>query len=169
MPINSQAFRDTLCHFPAGVTLVTIKAGEQIHGMTVTAFVSISAEPPLIAVVIDHRGRGHQLLEQPDAVFAVNILHEGQEALSRRFAFSKEDRFAEGKWVTAVTGAPILQDAHAWLDCTVYDRHVAGGNTIYIGEVQATQIASDEQKPLVYWNRCYSPLALSSDAQEKLR
>ena len=167
MPIDSQAFRDTLCHFPAGVTLVTIKAGEQIHGMTVTAFVSISAGPPLIAVVIDQRGRGYQLLEQPDAVFAVNILNEDQEALSRRFAFSKENRFAEGPWTTAVTGAPILEDAHAWLDCTIYDRHVAGGNTIYIGEVQATHIAQAEQKPLVYWNRCYAPLALPQEEQEK--
>ena len=165
MPINSQEFRDTLCHFPAGVTLVTIRAGEQIHGMTVTAFVSISAEPPLIAVVIDHRGRGHQLLSQPDAVFAVSILHEGQEALSRRFAFSQEDRFAEGNWVTSTTGAPVLADAHAWLDCTIYDRHVAGGNTIYIGEVQATHLTEGEQKPLVYWNRCYSPLALPLNEQ----
>ena len=163
MPINSQAFRDTLCHFPAGVTLVTIKAGQQIHGMTVTAFVSISAEPPLIAVVIDHRGRGHQLLEQPDAVFAVNILSEDQEALARRFALVKEDRFAQGKWLTAVTGAPVLEDAHAWLDCTLYDKHSAGGNTIYIGEVQATHLTETEHKPLVYWNRCYSPLALSLD------
>ncbi len=162
MPIDSQSFRNTLCRFPAGVTLVTIKAGEQLHGMTVTAFVSISAEPPLIAVVIDHRGRGHQRLEEPDAVFAVNILNDDQEALARRFASVKDDRFAEGRWTTAVTGAPVLEDAHAWLDCTIYDRHVAGNNTIYIGEVQATYVADAEQKPLVYWNRCYTPIALQS-------
>ncbi len=146
MPVDQQAFRDTLCHFPAGVTIVTIKAGEQVHGLTATAFVSISADPPLIAVVIDDRSRGHTLLMQPDAVFAVNILREDQEYLSRRFAFSQEDRFAEGRWTTAVTGAPVLEDAIAWLDCTVYSRHTAGGNTIYIGEVQATRIMDTATK-----------------------
>ncbi len=166
MPVNAQEFKDALCHFPAGVTIVTMKAGEQVHGMTVTAFVSISADPPLIAVVLDHRGRGHHLMEQPGAVFAVNILNEDQEALARRFAFVREDRFAEGKWATAVTGAPILETAHTWLDCTLYDRHIAGNNTIYIGEVQATHVTETEQNPLVYWNRCYSPIALTLNGQE---
>lgn len=163
MAIDQKTFRDTLCHFPAGVTIVTIKADDRTHGLTVNAFVSVSASPPLIAVVIDQRGRGYDLLEQPDAVFAVNILRDDQEALSRRFAFVKEDRFAEGNWGTGVTGAPVLEDALAWLDCTIYSRHVAGGNTIYVGEVQAAHVSEAEQKPLVYWNRCYGVLALSVD------
>jgi flavin reductase (DIM6/NTAB) family NADH-FMN oxidoreductase RutF len=160
MPIDSQTFRDALCNFPAGVTIVTIKAGEQTHGLTATAFVSVSADPPLIAVVIDNRSRGYSLLAQPDAVFAVNILRESQAALARRFAFSKEDRFAEGRWITAATGAPVLEDALVWLDCTLYDRHPAGGNTIYLGEVQAAHIMETLDKPLVYWNRCYGALEI---------
>lgn len=155
MPINQDDFRDVLRHFPAGVTLVTVKAGEETHGLTVSAFVSISPTPPLISVIIDHKGRGHTLFEQSNAVFAVNILREGQEELSNRFAFSKEDRFAVGNWGTAVTGAPVLEDALAWLDCTVYSRHTAGTHTIYIGEVQASKVIEADCKPLVYWNRAY--------------
>ncbi|MDQ7024639.1 MAG: flavin reductase family protein [Anaerolineae bacterium] len=159
MPINQDDFRDILRHFPAGVTLVTVKAGEETHGLTVSAFVSVSPTPPLICVIIDHKGRGHELFEQSDAVFAVNILREGQEELSNRFAFSKEDRFAVGNWGTAVTGAPVLEDALAWLDCTVYSRHTAGTHTIYIGEVQASKVIEPDYKPLVYWNRGYRTIS----------
>jgi flavin reductase (DIM6/NTAB) family NADH-FMN oxidoreductase RutF len=155
MPIPADDFRNTMRHFPAGVTIVTVKAGDDVHGMTVSAFVSISPTPPLISVVIDHRGRGHEILERSDAVFAVNILKEDQQELSNRFAWSKEDRFALGNWGVGVTGAPVLEDALAWLDCTVYSRHTAGTHTIYIGEVQATHVLEPEQNPLIYWNRDY--------------
>ena len=155
MPINSDDFRDVMRHFPAGVTLVTIKAGEDTHGLTVSAFVSVSPTPPLISVIIDHKGRGYDLLERSNAVFAVNILREGQEEISNHFAFSKEDRFALGNWTTGVTGAPVLSDALAWLDCTVYSRHTAGTHTIYIGEVQASSVVEPDCPPLVYWNRDY--------------
>lgn len=158
MPINQDNFRDAMRHFPAGVTLVTVKAGDEIHGLTVSAFVSVSPTPPLISVIIDHKGRGHELFEQSNAVFAVNILREGQEELSNHFAFSKEDRFAMGHWGEAVTGAPVLEDALAWLDCTVYSRHTAGTHTIYIGEVQASKVVGTDCKPLVYWNRGYQKI-----------
>ena len=63
MNITSENYRDALRHFASGVTIVTIKSGEQIHGLTVSAFASISPEPPLIAIIIDHRHHAHQLLE----------------------------------------------------------------------------------------------------------
>lgn len=159
MPISNEAFRDALRHFPSGVTIVTIRAGDQIHGLTVSAFSSVSPEPPLILVSIDHRHYAHRLLEQPGATFAVNILQADQSELSQRFAYTKEeDRFAVGDWRTAATGAPILADALAWLDCTVYSRHVAGTHTIYIGEVQASHVPQPGATPLVYWNRAYRRL-----------
>lgn len=155
MSINSDDFRDVLRHFPAGVTLVTIKAGDEQHGMTASAFVSVSPTPPLIAVIIDHRGRAHSLLEEPNATFAVNILGEGQNDLSQHFATFQGDRFGVGNWTTAATGAPVLTDAVAWLDCTIYNRMIAGTHTIYVGEVQASRVVTPDSKPLVYWNRAY--------------
>ena len=158
MPISSEAYRDALRHFPAGVTLVTIKSGVAIHGLTVSAFASVSPDPPLITVIIDHRHYAHELLEQEGAVFAVNILRQDQVHLSNRFAWSQEDRFAVGDWTTAVTGAPVLADALAWLDCQIYDRLNVGNNTIYVGEIQASAVPNPDDKPLAYWNRDYQQL-----------
>lgn len=161
MPITSEAYRDALRHFAAGVTIVTIKAGDRTHGLTVSAFASVSPEPPLVAIVIDRSHHAHDMLEEEGAVFAVNILGEDQSVLSNRFAFIKdEDRFAEGSWRTAATGAPVLNDALAWLDCTIHSKHRAGTHTVYIGEVQASGVPDAEYPPLVYWNRGYRKLAL---------
>jgi flavin reductase (DIM6/NTAB) family NADH-FMN oxidoreductase RutF len=162
MPISSENFRDALRHFPAGVTVVTIKspAAEAVHGLTVSAFASVSPDPPLILVSIDHRASAYPLLEAAGAAFAVNILAQDQMEMSNRFAWLKdEDRFAEGDWDVAATGAPILKNALAWLDCTVYSRFAAGSHTIYIGEVQASGVPRPDAPPLVYWNRGYRHLA----------
>lgn len=164
MTISSENFRDALRHLPAGVTIVTIKSGSERHGLTVSAFTSVSPEPPLIMVIIDQQHRAYSLLEMEGAVFAVNILAQDQIELSNRFAWVKdEDRFAEGNWGTAVTGAPILIDALAWLDCTIFARYPAGTHTIYVGEVQASQCPRPDQPPLVYWNRDYRKLMAGGD------
>ncbi|MBP7586576.1 MAG: flavin reductase family protein [Thermoanaerobaculia bacterium] len=161
MPVSADDFRNALRHFPAGVTLVTLKVGEEIHGLTVSAFVSVSPDPPLIAVIIDDKHRAHELLERPGTVFAVNILGEADQALSDRFAWGPEpNRFAAGRWTTAATGAPILVDAVAWLDCTIASRHPAGSHTIYVGAVQASAVPRPEGAPLLYWNRDYRRLKL---------
>ncbi len=164
MPITSDEFRNTLCHFASGVTIVTVKGGDDIHGLTVSAFASISPEPPLIAVVIDRQHSAYRLIERPGAVFAVNILRQDQAALSDRFAWVKEEnRFLEGDWTTAQTGAPILADAAAWLDCTLHSSSAAGTHNVYIGEVQATQVPQSDAAPLVYWNRGYHRLQSHDD------
>jgi flavin reductase (DIM6/NTAB) family NADH-FMN oxidoreductase RutF len=161
MPVSSETYRESLRHFPSGVTIVTVRSGENIHGLTVSAFASISPDPPLIMISIDHRHSANPYLEHEEATFAVNILHRDQRNLSDRFAWIKdEDRFKRGNWGTAKTGAPILEDALAWIDCTIYARYPAGTHTIYIGEVQATGIPRPEEPPLVYWNRGYRHLAL---------
>ncbi len=161
MPITSDDFRDTLRHFPSGVTIVTVKAGDEIHGLTVSAFASISPEPPLIAVVIDQGHRAHKLFERPGAVFAVNILRQDQRQLSDRFALVRhEDRFLAGDWSAAATGAPVLEDAAAWLDCTIHSRSPAGTHTLYVGKVQASRVPRPGEPPLVYWDREYRRLSL---------
>ena len=161
MPVSSEAFRDCLRHFPTGVTIVTIKSGETIHGLTVSAFGSVSPEPPLIMIAIDQRHHAYKYLEEEGATFAVSILHQAQAELSNRFAWIKdEDRFLEGEWGTAKTGAPVLLDALAWLDCTVFGRFYAGTHTIYVGEVQASAVPRPDGPPLVYWNRGYRHLQL---------
>lgn len=166
MAITSEQYRNALRHFPAGVTIVTINSPnrEKPHGLTVSAFASVSPEPPLILVAIDHRSYGHEMLEDEGATFAVNILAHDQSELSNRFAWIKdEDRFAVGDWGTAVTGAPVLKDCVAWLDCTIYSRFKEGTHTIYIGRVQASDVPRPEENPLVYWNRGYRQLRLINE------
>ncbi|MEZ4515147.1 MAG: flavin reductase family protein [Chloroflexota bacterium] len=166
MPVTSENFREALRLFPSGVTIVTIKAPDdpRLHGMTVSAFTSVSPSPPLIMVCIDHSTSSYELMEKAGTVFAVNILPRDKMDLSNRFAWVKdEDRFAEGDWKTAVTGAPVLEDALAWLDCTIYARFAAGTHTIYIGEVQASGVPRPDDEPLLYWNRGYRHLALADE------
>jgi flavin reductase (DIM6/NTAB) family NADH-FMN oxidoreductase RutF len=162
--ISSEEFRKALRHFPAGVTIVTIRTGEQTHGLTISAFASVSAEPPLIMVIIENRHRAYPMLMEQDAVFAVNILGEDQSELSNRFAWVKdEDRFALGGWSSAETGAPILTDALAWLDCRIHARYPAGSHTIFVGQVEASAVPKEEAPPLVYWNRGYRKLRLHEE------
>jgi len=160
MPITAAAFRDALRHFAAGVTLVTIRAGERVHGLTVSAFTSVSPDPPLVAMMIDHAHGAHALLCAPDATFAINVLGAEHRELSDRFAWGPDaERFAAGRWTTAVTGAPVLEDALAWLDCRLHSRHAAGSHELYVGEVLASAVPRPEAPPLIYWNRGYRRLA----------
>ncbi|MEL7059693.1 MAG: flavin reductase family protein [Acidobacteriota bacterium] len=159
-PISSERFRNVLRLFASGVTLVTTRTADgALHGMTVSAFASVSPEPPLVSVFIDHAHTMHPMLEVEGAVFAVNILGETQQHLSNRFAFTKdEDRFAEGRWSVATTGSPVLEEAIAWLDCRIVARHVAGTHTIYLGEVVDSSVVRADAPPLIYWNRGYRRL-----------
>lgn len=157
--ISSEAYRDVLRHFPSGVTIVTVQAGGVTHGLTVSAFASVSPEPPLVAVAIDHRHRAHALLEEEGASFAVNVLADDQTELSNRFAWVKnEDRFAVGEWSTAKTGAPVLETALAWVDCEVHSSFPAGSHTVYIGRALESSVPRADELPLVYWNRGYRKL-----------
>lgn len=141
------------------MTIVTLRSGDQVHGLTVSAFASVSPEPPLVAVIIDHKHKASPLLQQPGTTFAVNVLGEDQVELSNRFAWLKdEDRFAEGRWTTASTGAPVLEDALAWLDCRILSHQPAGTHSIYVGEVVASAVPRPDDRPLVYWNRGYRRL-----------
>ena len=162
MSINQDQCKSILGHFPAGVTVVTIAADEVVHGCTVSAFSSISVEPPLIMVAINRESRSGQLLHQPGATFAVNILANEQTDISNQFAWVKTDnKFELGEWGTAVTKAPILTNALAWLDCTIHSTHDAGTHTLFIGKVEACQLVRPDQAPLVYWNRDYRALQLA--------
>ena len=84
-------------------------------------------------------------------------------AVSVVAAETYEDRFAQGNWSKAETGAPILVDALAWLDCRIHARYPAGSHTIYVGLIEASSVPQPEAPPLVYWNRGYRKLRLHED------
>lgn len=153
--IASEEFKKLLGRWTTGVTIVTSCAGEKIHGMTVSAFTEVSLDPPLILVCCDQGSNTHPVIAE-GGVFAVNILARDQEALSNRFASKKNEwqRFEGLAWETEVTGAPILPDTVAALDCRVVAAHETGDHVVYVGEVQALRI-DESREPLLYQSGSY--------------
>ncbi|REK07500.1 MAG: flavin reductase [Planctomycetota bacterium] len=157
MPIDKADFRRALGHFAAAVTVVTskLKSGEPA-GITVTAFTSLSLEPPLVLICIDKRAKIHDHLEK-DHFFAVNILNEDQEAVSRRFAASEGDQFREVGYTDGATGAPLIHDTVTSIECKIVDLLPGGDHTIVVGEVEGAHVR--EGKPLVYFRGGYASLS----------
>jgi flavin reductase (DIM6/NTAB) family NADH-FMN oxidoreductase RutF len=139
MSINPELFRKVLSQFATGVTIVTTRDGEEIHGLTANSFCSVSLAPPLVLVCVDKDAHSHDLIHH-SGNFAVNILTAAQESLARRFAsnnLSAAERFAGIKHHIENTGAPILKEAHGWLDCKLFAAYAGGDHTIFVGEVMA--------------------------------
>ena len=157
MPVTPDAFRDALACWASGVTIVTSRAGGRVHGMTVSAFSSVSLDPPLVLVCADKTSNTLELLEQ-GRVFAVNVLAADQQALSVRFASKKDEhrRFEGVSWRRGATGAPLIEGTVASLDCRVVAAHDAGDHVIYVGQVEAAEVRGGE--PLVYHAGLYRGL-----------
>ena len=156
MPIDSDLFRQVMSQFATGITIVTTRAGEEIHGLTANSFCSVSLEPPLVLVCVDKSAHSHDLIAA-GRNFAVNILTAEQELLARRFAtnnLAADQRFAGIQFRTEVTGAPILLESLGWLDCRLFATYPGGDHTIYIGEVLALGRHRDED-PLLYFHSGY--------------
>lgn len=165
MSIEAEAMRHIMRLWATGVTVVTTANGERRHGLTVSSFTSVSVEPALILVCL-HKGVEALDIIEESGVFAVSLLGEDQAGISNQFAGVVElpegaDRFHEVAITTAETGAPILADAIAWMDCKVHAVHDGGTNMIVVGEVVAAVRKADaEALPLIYFNRGYRKLKL---------
>jgi len=123
--------------------------------MTVNSFSSVSLEPPLVLVSIDLRNAilGHFLTSSH---FAVNVLAEDQEELSRRFASASENRFHGVDWRPAASGAPLLTGALAYLDCAVTQVMEIGDHSVLIGEVRHAEYR--DGRPLLFYESSYRKL-----------
>jgi flavin reductase (DIM6/NTAB) family NADH-FMN oxidoreductase RutF len=154
MPVTGDEFRAALARWASGVAIVTTAAGDRIHGMTVSAFSSVSLDPPLVLVCADKTSDTLGVIEA-GGVFAANILSAGQQALSNRFASKKDEhrRFEGIAWRRGATGAPILPGVLAALDCRVVAAHDAGDHVIYVGRVETAEVFPGE--PLVYHGGAY--------------
>jgi flavin reductase (DIM6/NTAB) family NADH-FMN oxidoreductase RutF len=156
--VAADDFKQALARWATGVSVVTARDGDRIHGMTVSAFSAVSLEPPLVLVCADKASNTHPVIAA-GRVFAVNVLARDQADLSTRFASKKdEDRRFEGvAWEAGETGAPLLAGAIAQLDCRVVAAHEAGDHVIYVGEVHEVRYASGE--PLLYYRGAYGDFA----------
>ncbi len=156
MTLDPDAFRSVLGRFATGVTVVTARdAQAQDHGLTVNAFASLSLEPPLVLVCIDHDASLLPALETATH-FAVNILSEAQEAIGRRFAAPETDRFEGVGFSRGASGAPILDDVLAFLECRLTQAIPGGDHTIFIGEVERAETRA--ATPLLYYRGGYAQI-----------
>lgn len=156
MSIDPDTFRSVLGRFASGVTVVTACDAEgHDHGMTVSAFCSLSLEPPLVLVCIDRTASMFPVLTTT-STFAVNILSHGQEALSRRFAADEPDRFAGVGYSRGARGCALLDDVLAHLECDVTGRLEAGDHTIVLGQVETAE--AHAERPLLYYRGGYAQL-----------
>ena len=157
MPVSSDEFRAALSRFLSGVTVVTTLASDNRPvGITVSAFSSVSLEPPLVLVCIDKRASLHSHLTE-GRHFAVNILADHQQGISRRFAARDENRFEGAGYRCGVNGVPLLEGALAYIECRVVHVYPGGDHTIIVGEVESTSVA--DHKPLGYFRGDYTGLA----------
>ncbi len=158
MSFSVDELKQVYSRWATGVTIVTARAGDRVHGMTVSAFTEVCLDPPLVLVCADKSSHTHPLIAE-GGVFAVNILARGQGDLSTRFASKKDEhrRFEGLEWETAATGAPLIPGALAAIDCRVADRHEGGDHVIYLGRVEALRLREGE--PLLHYRGGYRELA----------
>ncbi len=139
MAIEKDFFRQVMGRFATGVTVVTTKSQEKLAGLTVNAFCSVSLNPPLVLVCVDLMSATLPVIRE-SGVFAVNILTDKQEHLSRCFATPSWERFecfCHADYHVAATGAPIIDDTLAFIDARVVAEYPGGDHVIFIGQVEA--------------------------------
>ena len=157
MTVDQKAFRETMSCFASGVTVVTARDGAGAPvGLTVSAFSSLSLDPCLILICLDKRVSNLDLFRA--GPFAVNILAQGQDGLSNRFASKLDDRFEGVENHAGETGAPLLPGALAWVECETHEVLPGGDHDIIIGRV-VTCGRQAEGAPLVYFRGGYRSLS----------
>jgi 3-hydroxy-9,10-secoandrosta-1,3,5(10)-triene-9,17-dione monooxygenase reductase component len=154
--VDPARFRQLLGRFATGVTVLTVRDGAgQPAGMTASSLASVSLEPPLVSVCVDHTAELHDLIVAAPE-FVVNVLEGGQEELSRRFADKHDDRFAGVGYHLGPEGQVRLDGALAHIECERFAIYPTGDHTIVIGRV----IGGDthDGHPLLYYRGGYAAL-----------
>jgi flavin reductase (DIM6/NTAB) family NADH-FMN oxidoreductase RutF len=160
MTVDTQGFKDVLSRFASGVTVVTTTCEGTPHGLTVSAFSSVSLSPPRVLICLGNDTDSKPLIDR-SGIFAVHILGRDHVRLGPRFAKmvpGVEDPFAGLRYGTGQTGSPILEDCIAWLDCKVDSAVPIGDHTIYIGAVQAAGRTETDGEPVLYYRRAWRVL-----------
>lgn len=150
--------RHVLGHFPTGVTIVTAQGALGPVGLSVNSFTSVSLTPPLVAFFPAHTSGSWPVIRAA-GTFCVNILDADAEPLARRFATPGADRFRDATWQPAPhSGAPLLADALAWVDCTVEATMPTGDHDLVLGRVVALG-STDGRDPLLFHRGNYRTLS----------
>lgn len=156
--IDADTFRSVLGRFASGITILTARddAGGD-HGMTVSAFCSLSLDPPLVLFCVDHAASMHDLLLDHPTI-GISVLSSEQETHSRRFAADEDDRFDGIAFARGEHGVVLLDAALAHMECRIVQHHEAGDHTIFIAEIERATPRATNGRPLLYYRGGYAQL-----------
>lgn len=144
-----QSFKHALGRLASGVTVVSILEGENMRGMTASAFISVSLEPLLVLVSVAKTAGMHQSL-QTASHYGISILAEGQREIGDHFAWKSLE---EAPPYHTKAGVALLEGALAHLACRIVDRHDAGDHTLMVGQVE--YVENFDHAPLLYYKGKY--------------
>ncbi|MDE0184506.1 MAG: flavin reductase family protein [Candidatus Poribacteria bacterium] len=159
MAFDPKLQRQIMGCFATGVTVVTTRYGDHITGMTANAIMSLSLKPPRIVVSVDKLSHMHESLLQGKC-FAINVLRADQESTSRQFAMPGPKDFSGLPLTVAETGAPVLVEALAFVDCRLVEILSGGDHDMFLGEPVVGEARDGE--PLIFYGGGYTQLALSN-------
>ena len=142
---DSGHFRTIMGHFPTGVTVVTGMNDNAPVGFTIGSFTSVSLDPPLVGF-LPQADSATMAAIKASGSFCVNVLSDAQSDLCWKFAKSGTDdgRFTDVDWHAAPSGAPILDRAVAWIDCTIEETYTMGDHLFVLGRVSSLDADADD-------------------------
>jgi flavin reductase (DIM6/NTAB) family NADH-FMN oxidoreductase RutF len=160
VPASTDEFRAAMRRFATGVAIVTTSLDGRIHGFTVNAFASVSADPPTVLICVNRSATAHPLISASQR-FCVNILALDQRGLAERFAGGEpRSRFEGVPYEIGPSGSPILAGTVAHVDCTVTEELTASTHTIFLGKV--LDAGSRDVAPLGYFDREYRDFGIAA-------
>jgi flavin reductase (DIM6/NTAB) family NADH-FMN oxidoreductase RutF len=157
MSLDQTEFRKAMGGFATGVTIITLDLDGEVHGMTANAFASVSLDPLLVLVCVDHRTKTHAHLHSKKR-FGINVLSQDQWAISEYYArpartHEHAEEEAGARFDRTKHGTPMLHGALAYLECRLHSAEEAGDHTIFIAEVE--DVVVREGEPLLFFRGKY--------------
>lgn len=124
--------------------------------MTASSLASVSLQPRLVSVCVEHTAEMHRAMKGVQR-YVLNILHDGQEELSRRFAMRPPDnRFLGVPYRETADGLIVLQETLAYVECDLYAQYSLGDHTLFVGRITGGE--TSERAPLLYFRGDYAGL-----------
>ncbi|MBS1892968.1 MAG: flavin reductase family protein [Actinobacteria bacterium] len=161
LKMEESVIRRVLGHLPTGVTVITAKDGGEPVGIVANSVTSVSLDPPLM-LICPAKSSGTWPRLRSAGQFCINVMAGHHEEVCRRFAVKgAEDRFEGAAWHER-RGMPALDDAVAWIDCSIRDEHDAGDHTIVVADILDMEAATDVE-PLVFFRGRYGTLVDTVD------
>lgn len=149
---DSRAYRDTMGHFATGVVIIAACEDDQLVGLAAQSFVSLSLDPPLIAVCPAKTSTSWPRIRS-QSTFGINVLAEDQQSVSD--AFAQKGQVADIDWQKSGNGVPIFEGVIATVECELDAEHEAGDHTIAVGRVIDFEVRRPGDRPLLFYRGGY--------------